>query len=42
VLFRSVLVWEVPYYPAYYVPLADVRAALEPDGETVQDRKSVV
>jgi hypothetical protein len=22
---RPRLVWEVPYYPAYYVPLADVR-----------------
>src|SRR6476646_9691969 len=32
---RPVLVWEVPYYPAYYVPLADVRAELRPDGETV-------
>jgi len=29
---RPVLVWEVPYYPAYYVPLADVRAELKPDG----------
>jgi uncharacterized protein (DUF427 family) len=29
---RPVLVWEVPYYPAYYVPLADVRADLRPDG----------
>jgi uncharacterized protein (DUF427 family) len=28
------LVWEVPYYPAYYVPLADVRAKLEPTGRT--------
>jgi uncharacterized protein (DUF427 family) len=27
-----VLVWEVPYYPAYYVPLADVRASLVPTG----------
>src|ERR671919_1278414 len=28
-----VLVWEVPYYPAYYFPLADVRRELlEPDG----------
>ncbi|HEY3946270.1 MAG TPA: DUF427 domain-containing protein [Solirubrobacteraceae bacterium] len=27
------LVWEVPYYPTYYFPLADVRAdVLEPDG----------
>ncbi|HTX30836.1 MAG TPA: DUF427 domain-containing protein [Solirubrobacteraceae bacterium] len=30
---RPVLVWEVPYYPTYYIPLADVRAeALEADG----------
>src|SRR6185312_15662558 len=28
---RPVLVWEKPYYPAYYVPLGDLRAALEPD-----------
>ena len=32
---RPVLVWEVPYYPAYYVPLADVRAELRADGGTV-------
>jgi uncharacterized protein (DUF427 family) len=30
---RPVLVWEVPYYPAYYFPLADVRAEfLQADG----------
>jgi len=30
---RPLLVWEVPYYPTYYFPLADVRAEmLEPDG----------
>ena len=29
---RPVLVWEVPYYPAYYVPLEDVRAELVADG----------
>jgi uncharacterized protein (DUF427 family) len=29
---RPVLVWEIPYYPAYYVPLADVRAELVEDG----------
>jgi uncharacterized protein (DUF427 family) len=30
---HPVLVWEVPYYPAYYFPVADVRAdLLEPDG----------
>jgi uncharacterized protein (DUF427 family) len=28
------LVWEVPYYPAYYVPLADVTAELVPTGST--------
>ena len=32
---RPLLVWEVPYYPTYYVPLADVRAQLEADGGTV-------
>jgi uncharacterized protein (DUF427 family) len=30
------LVWEVPYYPAYYVPLGDVRAELRPDGGAVR------
>lgn len=25
------LVWEVPYYPAYYFPLEDVRADLVPN-----------
>src|SRR3954471_23891349 len=30
---RPVLVWEVPYYPTYFFPLADVRSELlEPDG----------
>jgi uncharacterized protein (DUF427 family) len=30
---RPVLVWEVPYYPTYYFPVADVRSELlEPDG----------
>ena len=29
-----VLVWEKPYYPTYYLPLADLRAKLEPNGET--------
>jgi uncharacterized protein (DUF427 family) len=33
---RPVLVWEVPYYPAYYFPLADVATGLlEPDGGVV-------
>jgi uncharacterized protein (DUF427 family) len=30
---RPVLVWEIPYYPAYYIPADDVRLELlEPDG----------
>ncbi|MEV4154200.1 DUF427 domain-containing protein [Nocardia salmonicida] len=29
---RPLLVWEVPYYPTYYVPLTDVRADLDPNG----------
>ncbi|HEY7143399.1 MAG TPA: DUF427 domain-containing protein [Streptosporangiaceae bacterium] len=28
-----VLVWEVPYYPAYYLPAEDVRAELIPAGQ---------
>jgi uncharacterized protein (DUF427 family) len=31
---RPWLVWEVPCYPAYYLPLADVTAALVPAGKT--------
>jgi len=31
---RPFLVWEIPYYPAYYLPLADVMAELEPIGKT--------
>ena len=31
---RPFLVWEIPYYPAYYLPLADVAADLEPTGKT--------
>ncbi len=31
---RPTLVWEVPYYPAYYLPREDVRAALVPTGRT--------
>src|SRR6266487_1250338 len=28
------LVWEVPYFPAYYIPAADIRAELIPAGES--------
>jgi uncharacterized protein (DUF427 family) len=31
---HPVLVWEIPYYPAYYLPLADVRAELAATGKT--------
>lgn len=31
-----VLVWEVPYYPAYYLPLDDLAAELRPTGETTR------
>ena len=29
---NALLVWEIPYYPAYYLPSADVRAELLPAG----------
>jgi uncharacterized protein (DUF427 family) len=32
---QPLLVWEIPYYPAYYIPVADVRASLVPTGKTV-------
>jgi len=31
---RPLLVWEVPYYPTYYLPAADIVAELVPTGET--------
>ncbi|WP_327148640.1 DUF427 domain-containing protein [Nocardia sp. NBC_01329] len=31
---RPALVWENPYYPAYYIPVADLHAKLELDGST--------
>jgi uncharacterized protein (DUF427 family) len=31
---RPLLVWEVPYFPAFYIPAADVLAGLEPTGAT--------
>jgi uncharacterized protein (DUF427 family) len=31
---HPLLVWEVPYYPTYYVPTADVRAELVATGKT--------
>lgn len=31
--FAPLLVWEVPYYPTYYLPLDDVQAELVPTGD---------
>jgi uncharacterized protein (DUF427 family) len=31
---HPLLVWEVPYYPTYYIPLSDIRAELVPTGES--------
>ena len=31
---RPHLVWEIPYYPTYYMPTADVVATLTPNGKT--------
>jgi uncharacterized protein (DUF427 family) len=31
---RPTLVWEIPYYPTYYLPLADIRAELVATGRT--------
>jgi uncharacterized protein (DUF427 family) len=31
---HPLLVWEVPYFPTYYLPVADVRAELIPTGGT--------
>jgi uncharacterized protein (DUF427 family) len=31
---RPLLVWEKPYYPAYYIPLTDVHAELTATGDT--------
>ena len=40
---RALYVWEVPSYPQYYVPLADVRdEVLVPDGHTQQSSRGPV
>jgi uncharacterized protein (DUF427 family) len=37
---RAVYVWEWPYYPQYYIPVADVRGdLLVPEGRTQQSRR---
>ena len=32
----SRLVWEIPYYPAWYFPLDHIAAELRPNGETLR------
>jgi uncharacterized protein (DUF427 family) len=32
--YAPLLVWEVPYYPAYYIPISDIAAKLIPSGES--------
>jgi uncharacterized protein (DUF427 family) len=32
--YAPLLVWEIPYYPTYYIPAADIVAELIPSGET--------
>lgn len=36
---RPALVWENPHYPAYYIPVADLRAKLEADGSTHRSQR---
>jgi uncharacterized protein (DUF427 family) len=37
---RALYVWEWPYYPQYYIPVADVRRdLLVPEGRTQQSRR---
>jgi uncharacterized protein (DUF427 family) len=31
---RPYLVWEIPYFPTYYIPVDDVKAQLKPTGKT--------
>jgi uncharacterized protein (DUF427 family) len=35
---RPLLVWEIPYYPTYYIPADDVTARLAATGETAHSR----
>src|SRR6266516_4943319 len=37
---RPVLVWEIPYYPAYYFPAGDVRGELLEEEEAVKHSPS--
>jgi uncharacterized protein (DUF427 family) len=38
---HALLVWEIPYYPAYYIPAGDVVAELIPAGTAAADVKHV-
>ena len=32
--YKPLLVWEIPYYPTYYIPATDIAAELIPSGQT--------
>jgi uncharacterized protein (DUF427 family) len=32
--YTPLLVWEIPYYPTYYIPMPDIKAELIPSGES--------
>ncbi len=36
---RPLLVWEIPHYPAYYLPEQDVHAQLEPTGDSTDSER---
>lgn len=36
---RPLLVWEIPFYPAYYVPVEDVAVELVPNGRTKDSKR---
>jgi uncharacterized protein (DUF427 family) len=32
--YAPLLVWEVPYFPTYYIPMPDIKAELIPSGQS--------
>src|ERR1700735_2766956 len=32
--YAPLLVWEIPYYPTYYIPMSDIKAELIASGES--------
>jgi uncharacterized protein (DUF427 family) len=37
--YAPLLVWEIPYYPAYYIPKTDIKAEIIPTGESEHHSK---